>query len=32
VDYLRRAEFGRFMANEIAKFKRIAKDANIKLN
>jgi len=31
VDYLRRAEFGRFMEKEIAKFKRIAKDANLKL-
>ncbi|MDH3314831.1 MAG: tripartite tricarboxylate transporter substrate binding protein [Betaproteobacteria bacterium] len=31
VDYLGGTEFGRFMAKEIAKFKRIAKDANIKL-
>lgn len=31
VDYLRRTEFGRFMEKEIAKFKRIAKGANLKL-
>lgn len=31
VDYLRQAEFGRFLAKEIAKFKRIAKDANLKM-
>jgi len=31
VDYLPRAEFGRFMAKEIAKFKRIAKEANLKM-
>lgn len=31
VDYLRRAEFGRFMEKEIAKFKRIAKEANLKM-